>query len=251
VRNDDETAPPVAIVNETMARRFWGDPAQALGKRIRMTPEWRTVIGVAKDIKYARINEDPRPYVYLPFGQMYASDMFVHVRASAPSFGALEHVRRRVEAIDPTLSVLESRTLRDQTRIAFAPYDVSARVLGIVGLVAIVLAALGIYALLAYTVSQSAHEIGIRVAVGARPGSIARRFVAAGLRLGATGVAAGVGLALVGTRLMAPLLFGVGPTDSWSFLLAGAMVLSIALLASLIPAWRGARVDPVVALRRT
>jgi predicted permease len=250
-RDDDETAQAVAIVNETMARRFWGDPDRAVGKRIRMTADWRTVIGVVKDIKYARINEEPRSYVYMPFEQMYASGMTLHVRAASPSFALLEHMRSRVEALDPNLSILEARMLTDQTRIAFAPYDVSARVLGIVGLVAIALAALGIYGLLAYIVTQRAHEVGIRMAVGARRSEIVRMFLGIGLRLSAAGAATGCAVALVATRLMAPLLFGVSATDALSFALAAGVVLLVALLSSLIPAWWGARIDPIVALRRT
>jgi putative ABC transport system permease protein len=249
--DDDATAQPVTIVNETMARRFWGDPARAVGKRIRMTAEWRTVIGVVKDIKYARINEDPRPYVYLPFEQMYLPGMTLQVRAPSPSSALLEHVRSRVGALDPNLSILEAHMLTEQTRIAFAVYDVSARVLGVVGLVAIGLAALGIYGLLAYTVKQRTHEIGIRLAVGAQRGAIVRQFLRMGLWLGVGGAAIGVALALVGTRLMASLLFGVSATDALSFALAAGAVLLVALLASLIPAWWGARTDPLVALRHS
>ena len=134
--------------------------------------------------------------------------------------------------------------LTEQTRIAFAVYDVSARVLGIVGFVAIGLAALGIYGLLAYTVKQRTHEIGIRMAIGATRGEILRQFVRMGVWLGAGGAAIGVALAIVGTRLMASLLFGVSATDALSFALAAGAVLLVALLSSLIPAWWGARVDP-------
>jgi predicted permease len=250
-RDDDESAQSVAIVNETMARRFWGDPVRAVGKRIRTTPEWRTVIGVVKDIKYARINEDPRSYVYFPFEQMYQSAMTLQVRAWSPTFALLDHVRRRVGARDSNLSILEARMLTEQTRIAFAPYDVSARVLGVVGLVAIGLAALGIYGLLSYTVKQRTREIGIRLAVGAQRGSIARQFVTAGLRLGVMGAAIGIALALLGTRLMSSLLFDVSATDPLSFALAAAAVLAVAVMASFVPAWWGARTDPLVALRHT
>jgi predicted permease len=250
-RDDDESAQPVTIVNETMARRFWGDPVRAVGKRIRMTEEWRTVIGVVRDVKYARINEVPRPYVYLPFGQMYVPEMTLQVRASSPSLALLERIRSHVAALDPNLSILEARMLTEQTQIAFAVYDVSARVLGIIGVVAIGLASLGIYGLLAYTVKQRTHEIGIRLAVGAQRGAIVRQFVRMGLWLGAAGAAIGIALALAGTRLMTSLLFGVSATDAVSFSLAAGAVLLVALLASLIPAWWGARTDPLVALRHT
>jgi predicted permease len=250
-RDDHAAAQPVAIVNETMARRFWGDPAGATGKRIRMTDEWRTVVGVVKDVKYARINEDPRPYVYLPFEQMYLPGMTLQVRASSPSFPLLEHVRHRVERLDPTLSILEARMLTEQTRIAFAIYDVSARVLGVVGIVAIGLAALGIYGLVAYAVKQRTHEIGVRLAIGARRTDIVQLFVSMGLRLAAGGALIGAVLALVVTRFMTSLLFGVSATDPLSFVLVGGGVVSIALLASLVPSWRGSRTDPLVALRHS
>jgi len=250
-RDDDPAAEPVAIVNETMARRFWGEPARAIGERIRMTEEWRTVVGVVEDIKYARINEDPRPYVYLPFEQMYLPGMTLQVRASSPSFPLLEHARRHVEMLDPNLSILEARMLTEQTRIAFAIYDVSARVLGVVGVVAMSLAALGIYGLVAYSVKQRTHEIGVRLAVGARRSDIVQLFMSMGVRLGVVGAAIGAGLAVVVTRFMASLLFGVSTTDPVSFVLVAGGVVSIALVASLVPAWFGARTDPLAALRHT
>jgi putative ABC transport system permease protein len=177
--------------------------------------------------------------------------MTLQVRAWSPTFALLDHVRRRVGARDSNLSILEARMLTEQTRIAFAPYDVSARVLGVVGLVAIGLAALGIYGLLSYTVKQRTREIGIRLAVGAQRGSIARQFVTAGLRLGVMGAAIGIALALLGTRLMSSLLFDVSATDPLSFALAAAAVLAVAVMASFVPAWWGARTDPLVALRHT
>jgi predicted permease len=252
---DDGSAPGVAIVNETLARRFWGEPAAAIGRRVQ-TPawpggalEWRTVIGVARDIKYARLTEAPRPYVYLPHAQAFNWQMSVHARGAGDPARLIETVRWHVRDLDPSLPILEAATLADQTSLGVGVYDVTARTLGIVGLAAIALMALGIYGLVAYTVRQSTHEIGIRMAVGAPRAWIVRRFVMRGLRLGIAGAALGTVAALALTRLMSSLLYGVTATDLVSFSVAALAVLSVALAASFVPAWRAAHVDPLASLR--
>jgi hypothetical protein len=255
-RREDEAGPGVAIVNEAFARRFWGSPASAIGKRLRAqawergTIEWRTVVGVARNAKYTSLTEDPRPYVYTLFPQIYNSRMLLHVRgAGAPA--RIEDLRSLVRDMDPNLAVLDSRMLTEQIQIGVSIFDLTARVLAIVGAVAMALAALGIYGLVAYTVKQRTKEIGIRVALGARRSGIVRHFLTAGLALGVIGAAIGVAVALIATRLMASFLFGVSATDSLSFVSAVAIVVAVALVASLVPAWIGARIDPIDALRRS
>jgi predicted permease len=255
-RQDDETGPSVAIVNEAFANRFWGSSADAIGKRFqaptwtKAPAKWHTIVGVARNAKYTSLTEDPRPYLYLPHTQGYASRMLLHVR-SATIATPLEHVRAQVHALDANMAVLDARMLSEQMEIGVAIFDVTARMLAIIGAVAMALAALGIYGLVAYSVKQRAHEIGIRLAIGAQRGDIARQFLAVGLRLGAAGAAMGFAVALIATQLMASLLFGVSATDPLSFVASAAAALLIALLASLIPAWWGARTDPLTALRRT
>jgi predicted permease len=250
-RRDDPMTSGVAIVNEAMARRFWGTIPGAIGKRLSFGGEdWRTVVGVARNVKYARLTEDPRPHVYLPFLQRYVPNMTLQVRGSAASPHLLEQVRGRVQALDPNLPILSSRMLGEQTRVALNTFETAAAALMMFGVIAMGLAALGIYGLVSYTVKQSTHEIGIRMALGAQRAQVARRFLGRGLRLGGIGAALGTAGSFGGTRLLATLLFGVRATDVASYAAASALVLGITLVASLIPAWRAARISPIAALRQ-
>jgi predicted permease len=253
--HDDPAAPPVVIVNETLATTFWGDPHDALGRRLQSRawvtdlPQWFTIVGVARDIKYTRLNEQPRPYVYFAGAQAYVPAMFVHVRSRGASNGLLARVRARIETLDPRVPILDARMLREQTNMGLAVYEAAARVLAVVGGAAIALAALGIYGLVAYTVKQSTQEIGIRIAIGAPRLEILQRFLLRGVRVGVVGALAGVAAATGTTRLMSALLYGVGASDMASFVAAVVMVLIATVAASLVPAWRAARVDPLTALR--
>jgi ABC-type antimicrobial peptide transport system permease subunit len=175
--------------------------------------------------------------------------MFVHVRSRDASSGLLARVRARVQALDPAVPVLDARMLREQTNMGLAVYEAAARILTVVGAAAIALAALGIYGLVAYTVKQSTQEIGIRVAIGAPRLEILQRFLIRGLRVSIGGALVGIVAAIGSARLMSTLLYGVGASDLMSFVVAIAVVLVATLAASLVPAWRAARVDPLTALR--
>jgi predicted permease len=247
---DDASAPQVAIVNDTLARRFWGSAPNAIGKRLRLAAgESRTVVGVAGDVKYARINEDPRPFVYLPFLQSYTSNMILHTRGSAGPVKLLEQARGHVQTLDPNLPILEAKSLSEQTNAALGVFEMTARTLLIFGVAAMGLAAMGIYGLVSYTVKQSTHEIGIRMALGARRADVIMRFLGRGLRLGTIGAAVGIVASLVVTRLLGTLLYGVSATDAVSFATASVVVLGSVVVATLIPAWRAARTNPMAALR--
>jgi predicted permease len=248
--SDTSSADGVAIVNETFARRFWGSASAAIGKRFDSNG-WRTIVGVARDMKYARLDESPRPYFYVPFSQAYSAfrGLTLEVRASEPPAAVMERIRAHVRAIDPEMPIVESGTLAGQMRSAVSIYETVARVLGMIGVLAIGLVAIGIYGLVAYTIRQSAHDIGIRTALGAGPRDITRRYLASGARLGIVGVLLGVVAAFAVTRLMAQLLYGVSTTDAWSFGTASALVLAVTLGASFIPAWRASRSGPLRALR--
>lgn len=249
-RTDNGESIPVTIVNETMARRFWGEPDQALGKRIRVgRGQWRTVVGVARDIKYARVNEDPRPHVYLPTGQNYWPSLTIHVRSRDAEAALLARLRSTVQALDPNLPILNVTMLREQTRTALSIFVMAAGSLMTFGVFAMILTALGTYGLVSYAARQSTHEIGIRIAIGADRGHLLRRFLGRGLRLGAAGALVGLIVSLVIARLLTSLLYGVSPTDAVSFAGALALVTTIVLVASLIPAWRASRTDPISALR--
>jgi len=250
IRSDRETSQRVAMINETMARRFWGSPDGALGSRIRVGGgEWRTIVGVARDIKYARVTEQPRPHVYLPVGQNYWSTMAIHVRSRDPEPVLLARLRSTIQTIDPNVPILRATMLRDQTRAALSIFTMAAGSLMTFGVIAMILTALGTYGLVAYTAKQSTHEIGIRIAIGAARPDLLRRFLGRGVKLGAAGAVCGLVLALLIARLLTSLLYGVSPTDVISFTGALALVMTIVLLASLVPAWRASRTDPIAALR--
>jgi predicted permease len=247
---DDEGAAPVAIVNSTLAARYWSGAANAIGKRIRVADgEWRTVVGVAADIKYVRINESPRPYVYLPFLQSYRPGMILHTRGTAPADVLVERARARVAALDANLPILYAKALEDRMGGALMLFNLMAAMLFVFGIAGMALAAMGTYGLVSYTVRQSTHEIGIRMALGASSRSVVAGFVARGLRLGAIGAGLGLAAALAMTRLLGSALFGVSATDATSFVRALAAVLAIVLVATIGPAWRAARTNPLAALR--
>jgi predicted permease len=249
-RRDSSTAERVAIVNETLARRFWSGADAAIGKRLRLSnTEWRTIVGVARDVKYARVTEDARPHVYLPFQQYLNPDMTLLVRSESLSPALIENVRARVLAIDPAVPIVASGLLRDQTRLSLSVYEMAANVLMVFGAVAVLLTSLGTYGLVSYAARQSTHEIGIRIAIGANRGDVIRRFLQRGLLLGGFGALCGFALSVAVTRLLVGILYGVSATDAVSFTVAFAAVLIAVFAASVVPAWRASRIDPIAALR--
>jgi predicted permease len=250
VQTDRESSLPVAIVNETMARRFWGTPNQALGNRIRVARrEWRTIVGVARDIKYARVTEEPRWHVYLPAMQNYSSMMVIHVRSLDAEPALLARIRSTIQTLDPNVPLFRVNMLRDQTRSALSIFSMAAGMLTVFGAIAMMLTAIGTYGLVSYAARQGTHEIGIRIAVGADRLDVLGRFLGRGLRLGAAGAVCGLVLAWLIARLLTGLLYGVSPTDVVSFSAALALVMAIVVAASLVPAWRASRTDPIAALR--
>jgi predicted permease len=249
---DDESAAPVAIVNGTLAQRFWGGATNAIGRRIRIADgNWRTIVGVAADVKYSRINEPPRPYGYVPFFQSYRSSMTLHTRGAAPVDRLVDQARAAVTAIDPDMPVVRARSMADATRGALFLFDLSAAMLFVFGAAGLALAAMGTYALVSYTVRQRTREIGIRMALGATARAVVLTFVTRGVRLGIVGAALGIVVALGASRLLSGVLFGVTATDGVSFGRAIAIVLGGVIVATLVPAWRAARINPLTALRHS
>jgi len=247
---DDETSAPVIIVNGTLAERYLGGPQRALGRRISVGGgEWRTVVGVAADVKYLRINEAPRSYVYVPFLQQYRPVMTLHTRGTAPDDVLVEHARAAVMKLDRDLPIQSAQPMSMQFTSSLLLFNITATMLFAFGIVGMALAALGTYGLVAYTVRQSTHEIGIRMALGAAPGSVVREFLARGLRLGVIGAGFGIAGALALTRFLEGWLFGVTATDGVSFARALAIVLIGVAVATLVPAWRASKTDPLSALR--
>jgi len=247
---DDESAMPVAIVNHTLAQKFWGGDATAIGKRLRFADgDWRSIVGVAADLKYSRINEPPRPYVYLPFFQAYRSQMALYTRGSAEPSTLVDQARARIAALDADLPIMSARPLAEELIGAQLFLNLMAKMLLIFGVAGMALAAMGTYGLVSYTVKQSTHEIGLRMALGASGLSVVRGFLGRGLWLGSIGAGLGIAASFALTRLLETMLFGVSATDAVSFGRATALVLGSVIVATVVPAWRAARTNPLAALR--
>lgn len=249
---DRETGPRVAIVEEATALRFWpGD--SALGKQVRVggAEEWAEVIGVVEN-SMPRIPGQPAPpFVYRPYLQSRSnnSNLTLLVRHHGDTASVLAAVRREVQALDPNIPLQLPMTVYEAARLAALPWRVAGMLATIFGLIGLALAALGIYGLVAYTVNQRTHEIGVRVALGAQRSDIFRLVIGHGLKLGLLGVALGLALSFALTRLLSSLLFGVSASDPAIFLSTGLLLVLVALVASFIPARRAMKGDPLTALR--
>jgi macrolide transport system ATP-binding/permease protein len=250
---DDADAPPVVIVNQEFARRFYGDEESAMGRRFRFsegTPLME-IVGIAKDGRYGTLYEDPQPYMFLPVYQHLRARMTVLVSAhSAGDLDAVvESVRGEVARLDARLGVFGVMIGEENLSLAYWGPKVAAGIATTFGVLALVLATTGLYSVMTYTVSQRTHEIGIRMALGADLRNVRRLIVGQGLRMVVVGIAFGLAGAIAMTQLVAGLLLGVGATDLATFAGVSGLVVAVALLACYLPARRATRVDPLVALR--
>ena len=246
----DAGAPDVPfVVNETFARRFWGTPAAAIGRSIVAGSRHGAIVGVVRDIKYARLDEPPRPYLYAPDTHFYSASMTLQVHGNGGTAPMIARIREHARAIDPALDVLQSGAMADVLRSAASLYETLARMLTLIGALAVGVSALGVYGLLAYTVRLRSREIGVRTALGAPRGAIIAMFLRRGAVLIGIGTSIGVLIAIAVSRLMSSILLDVAATDVPSFIAATAVVTIAAVMASVVPAWRAARLDPVSVLR--
>ncbi|HEX8458967.1 MAG TPA: ABC transporter permease [Pyrinomonadaceae bacterium] len=255
--NEDKVdSPAVAVINETMARRFWPnqDPT---GKRI--TPgslsstdpnDWITVVGVARDVRQFELVADPKPQMYLSYVQagFFAPNDLV-VSTDLEPLSLAPAVRKTVWEVDKDQPVSKIRTMEEIVSESVARQRFSMMLLGLFAALALVLAAVGIYGVMSYSVAQRTREFGIRMALGARRGDVLRLAVGHGLKLVLIGIAIGLGAAFLLTRVMSSLLYGVSATDPLTFISISLILISVALLASLIPALRATKIDPIDALR--
>ncbi|MCA1817263.1 MAG: ABC transporter permease [Acidobacteria bacterium] len=248
---DREGAPGVAVVNETFVARYLGgqDP---VGRRISLSGEkgpWLEIVGLVRDGKYVTVGEEPAPFVYQPLAQRHETGMTLLVRTSGDPARFVSQVRERVHSVEPNLPLNASRTMTELLAMSLFPARMGAILLGCFGLLALLLASVGLYGVMSYSVSRRTREIGIRMALGAESGSVLRLVLREGMTLVAVGVAVGLVAALAATRLLAGFLYGVSTTDPAAFAAVAALLALVALVASLIPARRAARIDPMVALR--
>jgi putative ABC transport system permease protein len=245
---DRKGALPVAIVSRSMARRLWGD-ADPVGRRI-LGREELTVVGVAEDVKYEGVaTSSQRIVLYQPFFQRTLPAGLIAVRTPGDPAALTAAVQREIQSIDPALPILDAVTLRELLRRSVADRRFQLTLFGGFALLALGLAAVGLYGVLSYSVGERTHEIGIRMALGAARGSVQTLILRHGLLLSALGAGLGLLLSVPAGRLVRSSLFGVAPADPLTYLLIPAVLLTVALLSSWLPARRATRVDPVISLR--
>lgn len=246
---DGAGAAPVVIVNETFARKYFHG-GYALGRKVRRFGQWATVVGVARDSKYFDVAEAPRPHFFTPFEQNYQQgDLYFYVRTAGDPVAAMAPLRRAVAEVDSRAGAFSAMPLTEWTGVTLLPQKIAAVMLVGLAALSLALAAVGLYSVMAYTVTQRTHEIGVRMAMGARPADILRDVVRRGLLLAAAGLAAGLAAAFAATRLAASLLVNTSPADPATFAGTAAFLTAVALLASYAPARRATRVDPITTLR--
>jgi putative ABC transport system permease protein len=252
---DRENAPLVGIVNAAFVKTYAKD-GQVLGKRVRWAREegvnWITVVGVVGDVKHFGLERPEEPALYTPYDQVRARWkrwMYVVIRSGADQ-GAVERmVKAALKTVDPDLPITQSRTMTQVFGSSLARPRFSMALVGLFGVLALSLAAIGLYGVLSHAVAQRTREIGIRVALGAARREVLRLVVGQGMRLTLAGIAVGALGALAATRLLRSLLYGISPTDPVTYAALAALLTAVAFAACVVPAWRAARVDPIVALR--
>jgi predicted permease len=249
--SEDDTAemPKVVIIDDKFARRFWPD-GDAVGKHLWFDPKKPiTIVGVVGTVKQYGLEADGKIATYFPQQQDPSTGMFLVARTSSDAAGLSSAIIHEIHSVDPSVAVYGIRTMQERLYDSLARQRFSSTMLAVFAGFATLLAAMGLYAVLSYLVTQSTHDIGVLVALGARPGDIIGLVLRQGMELAAIGILAGLAGAAVLTRVMTSMLFGVSTTDVSTFLAVPALLAGVALAATLIPAWRTTRVDPMVALR--
>ena len=247
-RADDENAPLVAIVNQTMAARYWRDQ-DPIDRRLQVKGRWVRVIGVAADSKYESMRESPKPFFYVPLLQDFVRGPDLYIRSAQPLQSIAAALLREVHALDGNLALYEMITLQEQVDRSTSPQLVAVTLVSILGVLALLLAAVGLYGVMSYAVAQANRELGLRMALGAGAADLFRRVISRGLRLTAVGVLCGATAGLALTRLFGKLLYNVSPNDPLAFASAVAVMTTTSVAACLLPAWRAMRTDPARVLR--
>lgn len=248
--NDRDISTPVAIINETMAAKYWPNQDQ-LGKRLEL-PQGKgflQVVGVVKTTNYQTLGEPPQPCIYIPLRQNYADSMILYLRSERDPSTVLAAVREEIHNLDPGLPVEDIRTGTKVIDQALWGSKIGVGLLGAFGLLALGLASVGLYGIMAYSVNQRRREIGVRMALGANQGSVSLLVLRQGMTVVASGVLVGLALSLLLGRVLSRFLYGVSGSDPLSLAGASLALLAVAFVACYLPAWSASRVDPLVALR--
>jgi putative ABC transport system permease protein len=249
--DDAEGRPSVAVINEAMARAYWPNE-DALGKRVRLsrrTPDWTTIVGVVNDTRGESLTSASVPQLYASLYQRQGKHLAIFLRGRVESGAAERVVRARVQAVNAALPVFGGEALDETVSAALAVRRFSLKLIALFAVAALVLAAIGLFGVISYMVSERTQEIGVRGALGAQPGDVLHLIMGQGSGLAVTGAAVGAGGALLVSRAMAGLLVGVSPFDPLTLAVAMVLLLAVAVAGCYLPARRAMRVDPMVALR--
>lgn len=250
---DDGTAPLVAVINQAMARRFWPNQ-DPIGKRFKAFSEsnsWTQVVGVVKDGKYRSVIDPSPPYFYLPLQQDYSAVQTLQVRTVQPPAAMVREIERQVHVLNPDLPVFDVESMNQalENPYGLLNFRLGAVIAAALGILGLILAVVGVYGVVSYAASRRTHEIGIRMALGARPGDIARMVFGQGLLIVSVGIVVGLFAAFAVARLIGSFLFGISAYDPLTFSAVAVVLGAVALLACYIPARRAARIHPMEALR--
>ena len=246
----DATSLKVMIVNQEFVRRFLANRT-VIGRKVHGWGQWFTIVGVAKDSKYHRVTENPQPYFYTPIRQIFRPEygLTFDVRTSGSVNEAIAALRREATAIDPELTIFDAEPMTEYVAASLFGAKIAASLLSVLSGLGLLLAAIGLYSVMAYAVAQRTGEIGIRVTLGAQPKDIMRLVIRQGLAFAAAGLVVGSLAAAALSRVVAAMLVGVGPADPLVYAVAAAFTAFVTLASAAVPAWRALRVDPAVALR--
>ncbi len=254
---DENGKLPVVIIDEATARRYWWPDHDPVGRRLRIrlrfgqnpVNPWSTVVGVVKNIKHDGLDVDGVPHIYVPVNQFLGRSLSFALRTSLPASTLEAQIRGAIQSVDPELPVFNVTSMDQVLDASLASRRFSANLVAGFAAVALLLASIGIYGLLAYMVGQRSHEIGLRMALGAGRGDVLKLILQKGVALAIAGIVAGLIAAALSASFMASLLYGVRPRDPGVFTLVPLLLLVVAIAASCVPAWRATKVDPIVALR--
>ncbi len=245
---DDSASVPVIIVNERFAERFWPNQS-AIGKTVQAGGRDFTVVGVSVTGKYKRLGEDPTAYMYFAQSQMWSSSMSIIMRTTADPMSIAPALRSEIRALDPNLPVSNIRTMDQHLTFSLLPARIAGTALGVFGLIGLLLASVGMYGVMAYSVSQRTREIGIRMAIGATAANVIALIMRQGLTLVLIGTGIGLAGALAASRLLGSVLYGTDAINPATFVVVPVVLIGVAALATFVPARRAALVDPAVAIR--
>jgi putative ABC transport system permease protein len=251
---DVRDAPPVAIIDETMERKFWPDE-NPIGKRISFqrnaqgNPVWRDIVGVVGHVKQRGLEGESPVQYYIPHRQLSVSTVFLVARTAVEPASLAGAVRGSIQQVDPELPVFRVTTMERMVADSMTQRRFSMTLLGVFAFVALILASVGLYGVMSYSVTHRTNEIGIRMALGARTTDVLAMVVGQGMKLSLAGVGTGLAGALALTRVMRTLLFSVSASDPWTYVAVALVLGAVSLVACYVPARRATKVDPIEALR--